>query len=63
MLELIKREFDILARKNWIRVIQKEVNKRNRLKDKLFQQEYVVDKLVERFNELYSDDSRGVGDE
>ena len=53
MKELFKKSFELYRKKNRLRRIDKECDKYNKLKIKLNQQQYVVNFLVEKYNELY----------
>lgn len=53
--DLIKRTFDIWAKERWLRRIDKEVNKYNRMNDKTRRQAYAVRTLVDKYNELCPD--------
>lgn len=58
MIELIKRTFDIWCKRNWLRVIDKEVDRYNKLNVKLKRQHFVVNELIRRYNDLYGEDLR-----
>lgn len=56
MNELIKKWFELIVKQNWLKTIDREVDKYNKLKRKMDIQNHVVHKLVERYNELYPND-------
>lgn len=56
MKKLLKESFGLFCKINWLRTIDKECNKYNKLKSKLNRQQYVVNKLVKRYKELYGED-------
>lgn len=58
MIELIKQAFDFYARMNWLKTINKEVEKYNKLKKDLDIQAYIINKMVGRYKEIYGDDLR-----
>lgn len=53
--DLVKRTFDIWAKKRWLKFIDKEVSKYNRLNDETRRQAHIVHALVDKYNELYPD--------
>ena len=58
MAELLKREFELFIKMRWLKTIDKESDKYNKLKSKLTRQRYVVNKLLERYTEIYGEDLR-----
>lgn len=62
MKKLLKESFELFCKKNWLRTIDKECDKYNKLKSKLNQQQYVVNALIKRYKELYSEDLRNNND-
>lgn len=56
MVELIKEWFELAAKRNWLKHIDREVDKYNKLNQKARVQAHVVHKLVERYNEIYPSD-------
>lgn len=56
MIDLIREWFELWAKQNWLRHIDRASDKYNRLNRKAKVQAYVVHKLVERYNELYPGD-------
>ena len=60
MIDLIREWLELLVKQNWLRHINREADKYNRLNQKANTQAYVVQKLVERDNELYPSDKIAV---
>jgi hypothetical protein len=58
MKKLLKESFELFCKKNWLRTIDKECGKYDKLKSKLNRQRYVVNALVKRYKELYGEDLR-----
>ena len=58
MAELLKRSFELFVKKRWLKTIDKETDKYNRLKRKLFRQQYVVNALLEEYMKKYGEDLR-----
>lgn len=56
MAELLKRTFELLVKKRWLKTIDKECDKYNKIKSKLSRQQYVVNALLERYKEIYGED-------
>lgn len=56
MIELIKEWLELTVKQNWMKTIDREVDKYNKLKRKMDVQNHVVHKLVEKYNELYPND-------
>ncbi len=70
MKELIKEFFNLWARKRWIKTIEKEVDKYNKASckitkytQKLNRHRFVVNKLVEHYNEIYKENLRGISNQ
>ena len=53
--EMIKKSFDLWVKMRWLKTIDKEAKKRRKYFFKFKRQEYVVNKLVEEYNNLYAD--------
>lgn len=53
MFELIKRWFDFKVRMNWLKTIDKEVDKRKKLFEKLKRQDFIVNRLLEEYAKRY----------
>lgn len=58
MKNLLKKSFELFCKKNWLRTIDRECNKYNKLKSKLNRQQYVVNALIKRYKELFGEDLR-----
>ncbi len=58
MKKLLKESFELFCKNNWLRTIDKEYDKYNKLKSKLNRQQYVVNALIKRYKELYDEDLR-----
>ncbi len=56
MIKLLAEWFELLAKQNWLKHINRSADKYNRLNEKARTQAYVTRKLVERYNELYPND-------
>lgn len=62
MKKLLKESFELFCKNNWLRTIDKECYRYNKLKSKLNRQQYVVNALMKRYKELYSEDLRNNND-
>ena len=58
MAELMKQSLELLVKKRWHKTIDKESDKYNKLKSKLFRQQYVVNSLLEEYKKIYGEDLR-----
>lgn len=58
MKELLKEKFELFCKRNWLKTIDKECDKYHKLKSKLNRQQYIVNALIKRYNELYCEDLR-----
>lgn len=58
MKDLLKKSFELFCKNNWLKTIDKECNKYNKLKSKLNRQQYVINALVKSYIELYGEDLR-----
>jgi hypothetical protein len=47
--QMIKESFDLLVKRRWLRIIEKESRKGKKLLDKYYRQVYVVNKLLEEY--------------
>lgn len=56
MIELIREWFELTAKKNWLKTIDRAVNKYNRLRQEATAQSYIVRKLLDKYNDLYPSD-------
>lgn len=55
---LLKESFDLFVKMRWMKVIEKETKKRDKLKGELERQEYVLNALTKRCCEIYDIGSR-----
>lgn len=51
--ELLKRTFDIWCEKRWLKEIDKAVDRYKKVQSKANREYFVMQKLCERYNELY----------
>lgn len=58
MKNLLKERFELFCKNNWLKTIDKECDKYNQLKSKLNRQQYIVNALLKKYNELYGEDLR-----
>lgn len=58
MAELIKKSFELFVKKRWLRTIEKETDKYNKIKNTLLQQQYVVNSLLEEYKKMYGENLR-----
>ena len=58
MAELLKRSFELFVKKRWLKIIDKECDKYNKIKSKLSRQQYVVNSLLEECKKNYGEDLR-----
>ena len=58
MAELLKRSFELFVKKRWLKIIDKECDKYNKIKGKLSRQQYVVNSLLAEYNKIYGEDLR-----
>ena len=58
MTELLKRSFDLFVKKRWLKTIDKECDKYNKIKGKLYRQQYVVNALIKEYKKIYGEDLR-----
>lgn len=56
MIKILSELLELSVKKNWIKHINRAVDKYNKLRQKANVQSYVVRKLVDRYNELYPND-------
>lgn len=50
---MLKERFDLWIKMRWLKAINKEVDKYNKISNKAKRQSYVVHSMWRRFNELY----------
>lgn len=56
ILKLLNESLELTLRNMWLKAIQKEIDKCNKLYDKADRQKYVAKKMMDRYNDLYPDD-------
>ena len=56
--ELLKHIFELSVKKRWLKTIDKECDKYNKLRSKLSRQQLVIKSLLERFVEIYGEELR-----
>ena len=61
MINLLVRVFELSARTKWLKTIDKAIKKRNKLRDKLLRQNYVVTQLVTEYKKRYPNDLESEG--
>ena len=58
MAELLKQSFELFIKNRWLKTIDKECDKYNKIKSKLFRQQYVVNALLAEYKKIYGEDLR-----
>ena len=58
MTELLKQSFELFVKKRWLKTIDKECDKYNKIKSKLSRQQYVVNSLLAEYKKIYGEDLR-----
>ena len=58
MVELLKQSFELFVKNRWLKTINKECDKYNKIKSKLFRQQYVVNSLLAEYKKIYGEDLR-----
>ena len=56
MAELLKQSFELFVKNRWLKTIDKECDKYNKIKSKLSRQRYVVNSLLEEYKKIYGED-------
>lgn len=56
MIELLKQHIELSRRMRWLKIIEKETDKRNKLYQKLKRQIFVINELVRQYNEIFNED-------
>ena len=56
MAELLKQSFELFVKKMWLKTIDKECDKYNKIKSKLFRQQYVINSLLAEYKKIYGED-------
>ena len=59
LIYLLKESFELFVKMRWQKRIEKECDKYNRLNKKANMQGRVVNELVKRYNEIYSENLKG----
>lgn len=55
---MLKRTFYFIAKMRWLKTIDKECNKYNKLKKKLLKQQLIVNAFIEAYSKVYGEDFR-----
>ena len=55
MAELLKQSFELFVKKRWLKTIDKECDKYNKIKSKLSRQQYVVNSLLAEYKKIYGE--------
>ena len=58
MAELLKQLFELFAKNIWLKTIDKECDKYNKIKSKLSCQQYVINSLIAEYKKKYGEDLR-----
>lgn len=58
MAELLKQSFELFVKNRWLKTIDKECDKYNKIKSKLSRQQYVVNSLIAEYKKKYGEDLR-----
>ena len=58
MAELLKQSFELFVKNRWLKTIDKECDKYNKIKCKLFRQQYVVNSLLAEYKKKFGEDLR-----
>ena len=58
MAELLKQSFELFVKNRWLKTIDKECEKYNKIKSKLSRQQYVVNSLLAEYKKIYGEDLR-----
>ena len=58
MAELLKQSFELFVKNRWLKIIDKECDKYNKIKSKLSRQQYVVNSLLAEYKKKYGEDLR-----
>ena len=56
--ELLKSSFDLWVKKRWIKTIEKQTDKCNKLSKKLLRQKYVLNTLLDDYLKIYGENLR-----
>ena len=55
---MLKQSFELFVKKRWLKTIDKECDKYNKIKSKLSRQQYVVNSLLAEYKKIYGEDLR-----
>lgn len=58
MTKYLKQSFKLFVKKRWLKTINKECDKYNKIKSKLSRQQYVVNSLLAEYTKIYGEDLR-----
>ena len=58
MAELLKQSFELFVKNRWLKTIDKECDKYNKIKSKLSRQQYVVNSLLAEYKKIYGENLR-----
>jgi hypothetical protein len=59
MADLLKRSFEVWVKKRWLREIDKALKRAHKANNRAMRERYVVEKLIERYNEIYNENLGG----
>ena len=57
--KLIKSSFDLWVKKRWLNEINRSVDRYHKYRDKADRERYVLNKLIEEYNNIYHEELRG----
>ena len=55
---LLKQSFELFVKNRWLKTIDKECDKYNKIKSKLSRQQYVINSLLAEYKKIYGEDLR-----
>lgn len=56
--DLLKRTFELWVKKNWLKEIDRAVDRYKKAYAKATREHYVMNKLIEEYNKIYNEDLR-----
>lgn len=56
MKELLKQSFELWCKKQWLKSIDKEIDRYNHLYHKTKRQHHILSATINRYNEIYGED-------
>ena len=56
--ELLKQSFELFVKTRWLKSIDKECDKYNKIRRKLSRQQYVINSLLVEYKKKYGEDLR-----